>query len=429
MNAIAALTRAAVAGKSAVATGWSAVWTFPTVLLSAFLVAWGAEAAQFLISQGLALAILAWLQTLPEFAVEAVIAWRAARDPLECELGAAIPAGTACYKPLAIANFTGAIRLLIGLGWPMIYFVFAWSRRGGGRRLPEVALDDEHAIEVMGLLLPVLYFFVVWWKASLSLLDGALLTTMYVVYLFLLWRVPPRERTDESLEDVGAVPRAVLQWQGVRRITAIIGLFAGGGLLLYFVAHPFVESLRALAFTIGVSEFFFVQWVAPFLSEFPEKTSAFYWARKVRGAPMALMNMVSSNINQWTVLAAMIPLVYAFGLWNAGAEIGPLRFDPEQRLEILLTVLQSTLAFLLLCNMRFRWWEAALLFLLWFVQFLRPGIHEWVAGAYAVWAGLVVVAYWRSGEMRAPVLFWRIVRRGRVARPVGGSGPNRAGSG
>ena len=56
------------------ATALSALWTFPSILAAAFLVAWGAEAAQFLISQGLALAILAWLQTLPEFAVEAVIA-------------------------------------------------------------------------------------------------------------------------------------------------------------------------------------------------------------------------------------------------------------------------------------------------------------------------------------------------------------------
>jgi hypothetical protein len=62
-------------------TATSALWTFPSILLSAFLVAWGAEAAQFLISQGVALALLAWLQTLPEFAVEAVIAWEAGKDP------------------------------------------------------------------------------------------------------------------------------------------------------------------------------------------------------------------------------------------------------------------------------------------------------------------------------------------------------------
>src|SRR6058998_944420 len=93
----------------------SALWTFPGMLLSAFLVAWGAEAAQFLISQGLALALLAWLQTSPEFAVEAVIAWEAGKDPARAHL--------------AIANLTGAIRLLIGLGWPLIYCVFALSGR------------------------------------------------------------------------------------------------------------------------------------------------------------------------------------------------------------------------------------------------------------------------------------------------------------
>ena len=48
----------------------SALWTFPSILVSAFVIAWGAEAAQFLISQGLALAILAWLQTLPAYRLD-----------------------------------------------------------------------------------------------------------------------------------------------------------------------------------------------------------------------------------------------------------------------------------------------------------------------------------------------------------------------
>src|SRR6266705_19156 len=129
----------------------AALWTFPSMLLSAFLVAWGAEAAQFLISQGLALAILAWLQTLPEFAVEAVIAWEAGRNPERAHL--------------AIANLTGAIRLLLGLGWPMIYFVFAIAgRRRGQKGLPPIALEPEHAVEVMGLVPPLLYFLVVIWR-------------------------------------------------------------------------------------------------------------------------------------------------------------------------------------------------------------------------------------------------------------------------
>ena len=60
---------------------WSAVWTFPAMIGAAFVVAWGAEAAEFLMSQGLALAILALIQTAPEFAVEAVIAWKAGKNP------------------------------------------------------------------------------------------------------------------------------------------------------------------------------------------------------------------------------------------------------------------------------------------------------------------------------------------------------------
>ena len=37
---------------AATAAAWSALWTFPSILLSAFVIAWAAEAAQFLVSQG-----------------------------------------------------------------------------------------------------------------------------------------------------------------------------------------------------------------------------------------------------------------------------------------------------------------------------------------------------------------------------------------
>ena len=68
-------------------TGPSTIfWAAPAILVSALMIAWAAESAQYFIAQGLALAILAWMQTLPEFAVEAVLAWKqqvpsAAREP------------------------------------------------------------------------------------------------------------------------------------------------------------------------------------------------------------------------------------------------------------------------------------------------------------------------------------------------------------
>jgi len=152
----------------------SALWTFPCVLASAFIVAWAAEAAQFFMSQGLALAILAWLQTLPEFAVEADIAWR--QD-----------------VPDMTANFTGSLRLLVGLGWPMIFIVASVvHRRRTGKWLKEIVLEAEHSVEVIGLLLPILYFSFIWWKGSLSVWDGAILVGIYIAYLYVLNRIPPR---------------------------------------------------------------------------------------------------------------------------------------------------------------------------------------------------------------------------------------------
>src|ERR1044071_7531945 len=123
----------------------SAAWTFPSVLGSAMLIAWAAEAAQFLVSQGLALAILAWLQTLPEFAVEAVIAWQAGQTLRSSTNAFEIQHATS----LMTANFTGSLRLLVGLGWPMIYVTAAtfYRRRNDGKRLNAIELDDEHAIE------------------------------------------------------------------------------------------------------------------------------------------------------------------------------------------------------------------------------------------------------------------------------------------
>lgn len=407
----ATLARAAGAAGAAGSAGGAlaALWTFPSILLSAFLVAWAAEAAQFLIAQGLALAALAWLQTLPEFGVEAVIAWEAGRDPARSHL--------------AIANLTGAIRLLVGLAWPMIYFVAAFFGRKTRGALPVIHLEREHAVEVMGLLPPLLYFVVIYVKRSLSVADAAVLLLLYAAYLWVLWQCPPQ--AEEELQEAPAVSRWAYGLGGGRRVAAITALFLAGGALLYFTAHPFLQSMLAVAALLGVSDFVFVQWVAPFLSEFPEKISAFYWARRVTKAPMALMNMVSSNVNQWTVLAAMIPLVYGWSHAAAGRGWAPFTFDAEQQLEIALTLAQSLLAMLVLFRMRFGWADAVTLFGLWLIQFLRPGWRDEVTEVYFVLCGLLALGYATGRiELAAPRAFLEVFRenRRRQRAPAGGRG-------
>src|SRR4051812_12034077 len=72
---------------------------------AAFLLSWAAEAVQLDFSQGLALALLALIAILPEYLVDANFAWLAAEDP--------------SYAGYALANMTGANRLLIGIAWPL----------------------------------------------------------------------------------------------------------------------------------------------------------------------------------------------------------------------------------------------------------------------------------------------------------------------
>jgi cation:H+ antiporter len=355
-----------------------AIWTFPSVLASAFALAWGAEAAQFYVSQGLALAILAWLQVMPEFAVEAVIAWH--RD-----------------VPLMTANFTGALRLLTGLGWPTIWYVQALSRRRRGEPSfwQPVALDREHSVEVVGLLPPLLYWAWIIYKGSLDLVDAAVLVAMYVGYLVVLQRIPPKEH--EELADVAAVSRAVIQLDRWPRRLAILGLFVLGGAVLYLVAHPFLVSMIGLAAVLGISQFVFVQWVAPFLSEFPEFVTTSYWARGRNKGGMALMNMASSNVNQWTMLAAMIPIVYSVSMGKPAAV--PLA---EHRVELMLTLLQGTLGIILLANLNFQAYEALGLLALWVVQFFKPDWREEISIVYGVWLVFEVTSsLWRPQRLRA----------------------------
>jgi cation:H+ antiporter len=371
----------------------TALWAAPAILMSAILIAWAAESAQFFVSQGIALAMLAWLQTMPEFAVEAVLAWKQ-------------------QSALLMANLTGALRLLTGLGWPMIYATAAFfHRRKHGRALKAIHLQTEHCVEVVGLMLPLLYMLWIWLKGTLTVWDAVVLILIYFAYLFVLTKVPPAGA--EGIEDLDRVPRYVVKSSPKVRNLLILLLFAGGGGLIYYSAEPFLGSLLAMSAILGIPSFVFVQWVAPFVSEFPEKVSAFYWARTIDGAPMALMNMVSSNINQWTLLAALLPIIFSV---SAG-RLAPIRFDSQQELELLMTIGQSLIGLMFLMNMELAWWEASTLFSLWFLQFVLSPVHagpdllgrlaghiHWlVTCAYFAWFAIEVIR--TLAHKRKPLAF------------------------
>ena len=73
-----------IAAPLKVTSATTLLWTAPAILLSALMIAWAAESAQYFVAQGFALAMLAWMQTLPEFAVEVVFAWHQQTHLLCC---------------------------------------------------------------------------------------------------------------------------------------------------------------------------------------------------------------------------------------------------------------------------------------------------------------------------------------------------------
>jgi cation:H+ antiporter len=349
-------------------TGPSTIyWTAPAILVSAMMIAWAAEASQYFIAQGLALAILAWMQTLPEFAVEAVLAWKQ-------------------QVPLLLASLTGALRLLTGLGWPVIYFTasLAYRRKHAGPMCC-IRLEPHQSVEVIGLLVPLIYVAVIAVKGTLTVYDAVVLTLIYAAYLAILSRLPAEGH--ESVDELPTVPRTIVKSPKLARIAMIAGLFVAGGLLIYYSAEPFLGSLLAIATLAGIPNFIFIQWVAPIVSEFPEMASTVYFARSVDRAPMALMNMVSSNINQWTLLMAMLPVLYSI---SVGAP-STIPFDAQQRLQLWMTLGQALVGLMFLINMELAWWEAAVLFMLFVIALAIPSAAKAVTAAYFAWAGVELV--------------------------------------
>jgi cation:H+ antiporter len=210
-----------------------------------------------------------------------------------------------------------------------------------------------------------------------------------VAYLVVLLRMPPRAETEEEHEEIPAVSRWALSFSGWRRWAAVLGLFVAGGAVIFLVAEPFLNSMLSVAVSLGISQFVFIQWVAPFISEFPEKTSAFAWARRITRAPVALMNMVSSNINQWGVLSGLLAVIYC---WSHG-DTSSLPFDEFQRLEILLTIVQAFLGWLFLASMSFEAYEAAGLFALWLIQFVVPSLRHEMLYVYGAWIVLELALF------------------------------------
>ncbi len=313
-----------------------------TIVAAAFLLSWAAEAAEVDISQTLAIALIALIAVLPEYAVDMAFAWKAGQDPE--------------FTQYAVANMTGANRLLIGIGWPVVVLIF-WLRT----RSRLLRLEGGHAVALVALGAATIYSLTIPFTGAVGLYDTAILLAIFVGYVFVIARAPTEvPELVGPARSIGSLPRRQ------RRMTiGAVFLFSAAAILAS--AEPFAEGLVESGGILGVDEFLLVQWLAPLASEAPEFLIAGILAFRGRGS-VAMGVLLSSKVNQWTLLIGGLPVVYGL----SSGSLGGLPLDDRQALEILLTAAQSAFAVALLISLTLSVRQALLLFALFAVQFVIP---------------------------------------------------------
>jgi cation:H+ antiporter len=252
---------------------------------------------------------------------------------------------------------TGGNRLLVGLGWPMVVAIFAFRTKKNILKLAAV-----HRTEIGILGIATVYSFIIPLRGGITLFDAAFLVSLFGVYVYLA----SRGDVEEESSLVGPA-EAIARLPTMRRRLVLLGMFLYAGAAILIAAEPFAEGLIETGVELGIDEFQLVQWVAPLASEFPEFLVAGLLAWRMR-ADAALGALVSSKVNQWTLLIGCLPIAYAI----SGQTIDPLPTDGRQTEEVMLTAAQSLLAVVLLLNLRMSTIEAGALALLFFSQFLTP---------------------------------------------------------
>ena len=333
---------------------------------AAFLLSWAAEVAQLDISAGLAIAVLAFIAVLPEYAVDLVFAIKGGNSFEETGRAClSLDGGTESPCGLALANMTGANRLLIGVGWSVVGFIAwrRWAKRGEPQKGEQITLDRSHSVELAFLSVATLYSLTLPLKNSITLVDAAVLVSLFVLYTVRISRAPAEE------------PHLVgpACWIGRfdvgRRRATVIGLFVFAAAVILLCAEHFAEALVASGESLGVSEFLLVQWLAPLASEAPELLVACLYAWRLN-TNAALGTLVSSKVNQWTLLVGTLPI--AFAIASGGTHGLPI--VGRQREELLLTAAQSAFAVAILVNLSMSVKEAGALFGLFMVQFMAGAL-------------------------------------------------------
>nr|WP_082973264.1 sodium:proton exchanger [Mycobacterium sp. E2327] len=351
------------------------------VVAASFLLAWAAETAQIDVSGGLAIAVLALVAVLPEYAVDLYYAYVSGHDP--------------DYTQYAAANMTGSNRLLMGLGWPVVVLVSIMvARKAGSPKSRGVTLEPANRVELGFLLVAGVVAFVMPATGQIHLALGLVLLAWFGFYLYKIGH------GDVEEPDLIGTAAALGELPDRTRRIAVIGLFVTSGAVILLCAKPFADNLVAAGTELGIDRFLLVQWLAPLASEAPEFIIAVIFASRGKGTA-AIATLISSKVNQWTLLIGSLPVAHLLG----GGGFA-LVLDSRQVEEVLLTATQTLMGVALILGLRFGRLAACALLALFFVQFPLVSTQErlLLCGVYTAVAvvGLIINRSHLIDTFRAP---------------------------
>lgn len=342
-----------------------ALVTTIAIFSASFILTWACEVLQLDIPQALAILLIALIAVLPEYAVDMYFTWMAGQHP-ESE-----------YVHYAIANMTGANRLLIGIGWSAVILLFVYKFK------QKIVLENTYKSEIFFLMIATAFALTIPLKGHLNLIDTVVLFGIFVWYILIAIKKPVAD------EEVEGPAKAIANLPKAQRRIVTWGLIFIAGIVIFADAELFSESLVKTGTMFGVNEFLLVQWLAPIASEAPEFIIALTFA--IRGsAGMALGALISSKLNQWTLLVGMIPLVYTVSYTTADHEHATTFFNTVMPLasiqmhELLLTAAQSAFAIALIVGLIVGKKEAFFLLTLFLLQFASPLYQDYIPSIKAM---------------------------------------------
>jgi len=234
-------------------------------------------------------------------------------------------------------------------------------------------------VELAFLGLATVYSLTLPLRNSISIVDAAFLVSIFLAYSYRISKAPAEE------------PHLVgpARWIGERPKTkrrgGVIALFVVAAAIILLCAERFAEALVGTGKSAGIDEFLLVQWLAPLASEAPELLVAGLYAWRLN-TNAGLGTLVSSKVNQWTLLVGTLPIAFAI----AAGTFDGLPIDAKQREELFITAAQSAFAVAILANLSMSVREAGVVLFLFLFQFVAGAVGpESIHGPVRIITGII----------------------------------------